>query len=177
MRALLVHTVVLLLVVLSGATAVSALELRTRYATVVYPDERLLRKFNKKLYMGKLRYHLADRKPQTVADEVAAKLDLIVEKVETALSMFPAKVAFTIELHPGRKGVAEAYRRIYKRDVNFIAFYSPSRNTVFFAVDKAKLRVAAHEIAHVVIEHYFAVSPPQKIHEVLAQFAEKHVAE
>ena len=60
-------------------------------------------------------------------------------------------------------------------DVDYIAFYSPKKNTVFYAAAKTKLRVVAHEIGHVVAEHYFAISPPPKIHEVLAQYAESHI--
>jgi len=37
--------------------------------------------------------------------------------------------------------------------------------------------VLAHEIGHVVVENYFTISPPQRIHEVLAQFAERHVTD
>ncbi|MCK5098348.1 MAG: hypothetical protein KAR45_09605, partial [Desulfobacteraceae bacterium] len=66
---------------------------------------------------------------------------------------------------------------IYNIDVKYIAFYSPSKNRVFYSADNAYLRVVAHEIGHVVAENYFTISPPQRIHEVMAQFAEKHVTD
>ena len=40
-----------------------------------------------------------------------------------------------------------------------------------------KLFTAAHEIGHVVAENYFEVSPPQNIHEVIAQYAEQHITD
>jgi predicted Zn-dependent protease len=80
-------------------------------------------------------------------------------------------------IHPSKEGVQEDFNRLYGIDVNYIAFYSPTQNIVFYSADNAELRVVAHEIGHVIAEHYFQVSPPSKIHEVLAQYAEKHVTE
>ncbi|MCP4117790.1 MAG: hypothetical protein GY737_20810 [Desulfobacteraceae bacterium] len=152
-------------------------EIRSRYATITYTDMATLRKFNNKLYMGRLKYLLHSKKSETIEDEVGSKIDLIVEKVETVLDMYPASLRFSIVIHPSTKGIQEDFQRLYKKKVNYIAFYSPGKNTVFYSANNAKLRVVAHEIGHVVAENYFAISPPPKIHEVLAQYAETHVSD
>lgn len=152
-------------------------EIRSRYATITYTDLESLRTFNNKLYMGRLKYLLNKKKSETIEDEVKNKIDLIVEKVETVLDMYPSRLKFKIVIHPSKKGIKADYQRLYKRDVNYIAFYSPGKNTVFYSANNAKLRVVAHEIGHVVAENYFAISPPPKIHEVLAQYAETHVSD
>jgi len=91
--------------------------------------------------------------------------------------MFPAKLKFNIVIHPSTKGVQKDFQRLYRKKVNYIAFYSPGKNTVFYSADNGRLRVVAHEIGHVVAENYFAISPPPKIHEVLAQYAESHITD
>ncbi|ACN15653.1 hypothetical protein HRM2_25590 [Desulforapulum autotrophicum HRM2] len=149
--------------------------IQSRYTTITYSDVKALRKFNNKLYMGNLKYLLKGKKSDTIEDEVKNKIDLIVEKVETVLDMYPATLRFNIVIHGSTRGVQAAYQRIYHRKVNYIAFFSPGEKTVFYSANNAKLRVVTHEIGHVVAENYFAISPPPKIHEVLAQYAEMHI--
>jgi len=50
--------------------------------------------------------------------------------------------------------VKEIHEKIYRREGTHIAFYSPEKNTVFISVEDVGLKVFAHELAHVVIEHY-----------------------
>lgn len=152
-------------------------EFKTRYATVTYETMDALRTFNKKLYMGKLKYLMAKQKSETIEDEVTNKLNLIVEKVETSLSMYPAKMTFNIVIFESTKGVQAQFMTLYNKQVDYIAFYSPTLNTVYYSADNGRLRVVSHEIGHVVAENYFAISPPPKIHEVLAQYAESHITD
>ena len=149
--------------------------IETEYTTITYFDPKALRDFNSKLYMGNLSYLLKGKKSETIQDEVKNKIDLIIEKVETVLDMYPPRLRFQIVIHRSTKGVQNSYKTLYNREVNYIAFYSPGKNTVFYSADNAKLRVVTHEIGHVVAENYFDISPPPKIHEVLAQYAEMHI--
>jgi predicted metalloprotease len=61
--------------------------------------------------------------------------------------------------------------------VNYLAFYSLSKKTIWISVDDANLHVLAHEIGHAVVDHYFKVRPPYNIHELMAQFVEKHITD
>lgn len=160
-----------------GSSDCFAHDLESRYATISYSDKRDLRKFNNKLYMGRLKAKLKRSSGDTVEDEVIAKINLIVEKVMVSLEMFPKKLGFFIVIHPDTKEVQKDFRRLYGVDVDYIAFYSPSKNRVFYSANNGSLRVVAHEIGHVVVENYFTISPPQRIHEVMAQFAERHVTD
>lgn len=152
-------------------------EIKTRHATIIYEHIDVLRKFNRELYMGRLKYMLPREERETIEEEVKDKIDLIIEKVQTVLDMFPEKINFSIVIHLSTAGVQKDYQRIYSRDVDYIAFFSPRENTVFFSANNGTLRVVAHEIGHVVAEHYFTVPPPPKIHEVLAQYAEAHITD
>ncbi len=156
---------------------VLALELESQYASVTYSSTDDLRVFNDELYMGRMKSRIRQNSGDTIEDEVVAKLDFIVTKVMSVLDMYPPGLRFSIIIRPDVKAVKEDFTRLYKTDVDYIAFYSPSRDTVFFSADNATLRVVAHEIGHVVAESYFTISPPQRIHEVMAQYAEQHVTD
>lgn len=153
-------------------------QIQSRYAVITYDSPQTLRTFNKKLYVsGGLKSQVQKQGTDTIEDDVKAKINVIVEKVMVVLDMYPANLKFSIVIHPDKSGVAGSFMQIYKKKVNYIAFFSPSQRTVFFSADNGMLRVVAHEIGHVVAENYFAVSPPPRIHEVLAQYAEKHVTD
>ncbi|MFH2059623.1 MAG: hypothetical protein ABIJ59_12070 [Pseudomonadota bacterium] len=174
--------VLILSLVFSGLLVVSlsnqalAIDFQSKYAVITYFDINDLREFNDELYMGRLSSQMR-KGGDTLEDEVIAKIDLIVEKVMSVLDMFPRPLKFYIQIHPGEREVQQEFRRLYNVDVDYIAFYSPSKNMIFYSADNGRLRVVTHEIGHVVAENYFTVSPPQRIHELMAQFAEKHISD
>lgn len=148
-------------------------EIESGYAKIIYYSQADLRRFNNELYMGRLKSQVAQS--DTIEEEIESKINFIVEKVMQVLDMFPQELKFTIIIHEDEAGVQADFKQLYQIDVNYIAFYSPSSNTVFYSADNGNLRVVAHEIAHVVAENYFTISPPQRIHEVMAQYAEQHI--
>lgn len=153
-------------------------EIKTRYATVRYTDEELLHTFDNELYLGRpLTRILRQMKALSKADEVKNKVDLVVEKVETVLDMFPPVIQFTLVLLPSRKDVQQVYKEKYGKRVDHIAYYSLSEKTIYISARDASLQVVAHEFGHMIVDQYFKVRPPYRIHEVLAQYAEKHVTE
>jgi len=154
-----------------------AADLESRYAVITFDDHDTLRRFNDELYMGRLGSQMGRNAGETVEDEVISKIDFIVEKVMITLDMFLPHLKFFIVIHADEKSVQKEFKEIYNVDVDYIAFFSPSRKTVFYSANNALLRVVAHEIGHVVAENYFPISPPQRIHEVMAQYAEQHITD
>ncbi len=169
-----VFTLAGLLIVLTSPGALGS-ELKTRYATVVYERDELVRRFNKEVTLGSLSYLMRGRQAITVEDEVRTKVDVLVERIESLLDMFPREMRFRIVLLPTAAEVRKTYKDRYRISVDFIAFYAPRDKTVFLSVDDIELGVLAHELTHVILDHYFGISPPAKIHEVLAQFVEAHL--
>lgn len=151
---------------------------KSRYTTLVYPNGEVLKEFNNRIRLGrKLRYNLRNKNILTVEDEVLAKLDTIVEKAEVVLDMFPDQLQITVVLLKNTSEVSRVYKAKYGKDVNHIAYYSLSEDTIYLSVDDTRLRVLAHEIGHAVVDHYFKVRPPYNIHELMAQFTEKHITD
>lgn len=153
-------------------------EVKGRYVTVKSISRDLLKEFNEELYLGRrLGYLIKNKDIVTVEDEVRAKLDAIMEKVEVTLDMFPPDLHITLVLLPSADDVSEAYQRNYGKKVNHIAYYSLSADTIYISVEDARLEVIAHEMGHAIVDHYFTERPPYTIHELMAQFAEKHIAD
>jgi hypothetical protein len=89
--------------------------------------------------------------------------------------MFPNEVKFTVSLLSSDDEVQRIYRSKYGKSVDYIAFYSPRDKTVFVSVKDIDTGVLAHEIAHVIIDLFYGIATPAKIHEVLAQYVETHL--
>ena len=150
----------------------------SRYATIFCTDPELLIEFNENLYLGRNLSRMIKRKNLiTIQDEVEAKIDIVVEKVEVVLDMFPENLHFNLVLLPSAKDVSRFYKKNYGKSVNHIAYYSLTQKTIYISVDDTKLKVLAHEIGHMIVDNFFQVRPPYTIHELMAQFAEKHVTD
>ena len=153
-------------------------EAKGRYVTLQYDGKRLLREFNDKLIIGrKLSAMMRKENVETVEDEVLAKVDLVIEKTQVVLDMFPDKFHLTLVLLSDDGDVADMYQQKYGKRQKNIAYYSLSEKTIYISVDDTNLRVLAHEVGHAVADFYFEVRPPYKIHELMAQFAEKHITD
>ncbi len=154
-----------------------AQEQKSRYATLSYPNREVLQEFNDNLRLNRKLNYAMRKNVVTVSDEVLAKIDILIEKVQIVLDMFPDYYHVNLVLLPDDDDVARMYKRKYGKRVDHIAYYSLSEKTIYISVDDTRLRVIAHEIGHSVVDHYFKVRPPYTIHELMAQFAEKHVTD
>ncbi|MBA3014587.1 MAG: hypothetical protein FP815_06485 [Desulfobulbaceae bacterium] len=152
-------------------------ELQTNYATITYSDDELLNKFNKNITLTRqLRLMMRNKKIFTIQDEVKGKVDIIVEKVETVLEMFPNILQFNLNVLATAGDVQQVYQARYGKRADHIAYYSLKDKTITISTQDASLRVLSHEIGHVVVDHYYKIRTPSKIQEVLAQYAEKYTS-
>ena len=171
-------TVVLIAViccVFALAADSQAAMLESRYATIIYDNDELLREFNKSLRLGSLSYLLKNRTNLTVADEVRNKVDIIAERVQLVLGMYVKTLKFRVVLLSSAREVRRVYRAKYGKDVNFISYFSPVEKAVYISVDDVQLRIFGHEVAHAVVDQYFGASPSVRLHEMLAKFAEANL--
>lgn len=154
-------------------------EIKGRLVTLQYDGKRLLREFNDKLILGnKLTAILRQKDVETVEAGVLAKVDLITEKAQVVLDMFPEQSHFTLMLLSDADDVADKYMEKYGKRKENLAYYSLSENTIYISVEDTNLRVLAHEIGHAIVNLYFKdTKVPYRIHELTAQFAEKHITD
>lgn len=155
-----------------------ALQGQGRYVTLHYTSRELLRDFNDNIDLGrKLGYLIKNKNIVTVEDEVLAKLDAIMEKAEVVLDMFPKNLRINVVILPTANDCSAIFARKYGKRQNHIAYYSLSEDTIYISVADTKLEVLAHEIGHAIVDHYFTDRPPYTIHELMAQFVEKHITD
>ena len=153
--------------------------LNTSYIKIYYEDEKSLKKFNRKLYVkGKVRNKLRKMKLENIKEMVIAKIDIIIDRVMEITGLYPYDdlKSFGITILKDRDGVSEKFKKIYKEDADFIAFYSRSKEMIYYSSKHSKARVVSHEIGHAVAELYFSPnSPSRQLHELIAQYAERYI--
>jgi len=167
--------ILLLLILVSTQSLCYGLEQTSRYATIQYEKEDLLREFNRELLLGNLSHLMRYKKSVTWQDEIKNKVDVIVERVIVVLDMRPNDVHFKIVLLPTEEDVQQVYKSKYNRKVDYIAFYAPKDKTVYVSINDIRIGVFAHELGHLIIDLFYGTTTPSKIHEVLAQFVETHL--
>lgn len=158
-----------------GRDVAMALEIHTRYATIVYNDDRDLERFNEEIYLGKYNFLLQQEGMRGVTDEVRLKIDLILDRVKEILNMFPEHDKMKIIICSSNEDIRNIHERIYGYPTSSTAFYAPDINMVFFSSSDVELTTVAHEFAHVVMHRYFQQPPPVKIHELLSRYAARHI--
>lgn len=144
-----------------------------------YLDEDTIRLFNKRLKLGSLTSILKKRAPGdlSVEGQVAEKVDIIIDRVKAILEMYPKNFKVDIKIAPDSDLIRSLYKKKYYREVEFIAFYSPQEKTIYISAEDAKSNILAHELAHAIIDQYFGVAAPAKIHEILAQYVDENFEE
>ncbi|CAG0985478.1 hypothetical protein GPROT1_02598 [Gammaproteobacteria bacterium] len=148
--------------------------LETRYATVVFSDEADLYEFGRKL--GGYGSVVSRTNPNFKA-HVRESVDRIVFRVKALLDMHPEALKFNVVLYPDDKKLGDAYRALGAIADTPVAFYSHKSRTIYMGLKGATDGVFAHEVAHAVINYYFAVPPPAQMQEILAQYVDKHLRE
>ncbi|MFQ5465493.1 MAG: hypothetical protein ACE5EI_06160 [Thermodesulfobacteriota bacterium] len=148
-------------------------DLRTHYAAIHYPDDRLLAEFAGKITRDGRLSAAADR-PRVLA-AVKRDVDRIVFRVRTLLDMYPLNFRFAIRIYPSYVKLGEAWREAGKFGPSPVAFYSHSNGTVHVTVERLSAGILAHEIAHAVINSYFDSPPPAKAQEILSRYVDTHL--
>jgi hypothetical protein len=101
-------------------------------------------------------------------------IDSIVEATEVALGMYPNNLHITTCLLPNIDAVSRLYFDRYREVKRYKSFISLSQLVIYVSVKDVTPTILVHEIAHAIVAQYFTERPPYAIHELLAQYAEKH---
>jgi hypothetical protein len=150
---------------------------KTKYATVTYSNDRLLERFNDNLVISRqLNILVRRRQSVTLKDEVKNKIDLIVEKAEAILEMFPPKVEFELVLLEDENDVKRYSKSARLAHKKLVGFFDPKTSKIYISVNGVDLKAFSHEIGHLIIEHHFEISPPVVTREMMAQFVASRIA-
>jgi len=109
------------------------------------------------------------------AGSLAKKLDALYERVQHILDMRGNLKKVRINLYPGKTELGEAYRAITGQECRVRAWYIFEANTIYVNIDDVDAGMLAHEMAHSIIDHFFAVRPPEATAEILAVYVDQHL--
>jgi len=102
-------------------------------------------------------------------------MDLLFERAKEILDMHPRIKKIKVRIFKNRKELNKEYRRIFKENKSLISFYIYKYNTIYTTESDISDSVIAHEMGHAIVDHYFAVRPPEKVRELLAQYVDLHL--
>jgi hypothetical protein len=106
--------------------------------------------------------------------EVLDALDNIFIQACEVLDMPLYSYKGNIKVFRTQEDLTNMFYRLYRRSLPDTghSYYSFDLNTIYISEEYFKMRILAHEMAHAIVNHYFAVSPPEKIQEILAGYVE-----
>jgi hypothetical protein len=103
-------------------------------------------------------------------------LNDVFEKAELALDLFPQLIQkVNVLLCEDYVEVQKTYRDRYQKSFDGIAFISLGRMEIVISIPDTNLQVFAHEVGHAIVEQYFKPRPSYVLHELMAQYCEKHI--
>ncbi len=112
-----------------------------------------------------------------VTDKIRYQLDLLFTRAEEILDMHPKDMRLAIRIFPTRLDLNEEYFRIFNAEEDYKSFYINKFNTIYISAEDFSDSILAHEMGHAIVDHYFAVIPPEKVREILASYVDLHLAE
>jgi hypothetical protein len=128
------------------------------------------------LLLEKLNISQADlvlsEEPHVKSDGLGVALDALYSIVMQALDMNLYSLQGNLKICSDRNHLNSVYESIFGRQLKTSSFYINEYNTIYISADDFTKEVLGHEIAHMIIAHYFVVQPPQKVAEILSGYVE-----
>lgn len=129
---------------------------RTKHTIVHYMDDKDINDFIWRLGGGKFEF-------SEDTGLASTRIDRIVDKVKTILGMWIKTPGINVFLKRG------------DLKENRAAYYDDKTGAIYISVENASDGVFAHEVAHAVINMYFASPPPSQVQEILTQYVDKYL--
>jgi len=156
------------------------LTFQSKFCTIHYSDSDQLARFAGKIRAGAFTHALnqilvgrgGSPSNQT---ELGEFLDALFKRVQLALDMPMPKLHVEIQIHKNVEEVRAAYTQLTGGSSNAPSFYWKKSNTIHIQPENLTVGMLAHEMGHAVLDHYFAIQPPEKIAEMLCQYVDKEI--
>jgi hypothetical protein len=110
--------------------------------------------------------------PSVKGNNLAVALDVLYNIVMKALDMNLYSLQGNIKVCSDRNHLNNVYESIFGRKLKASSFYINEYDTIYISADDFTKEILGHEIAHMIIAHYFVVPPPQKVAEILSGYVE-----
>lgn len=148
----------------------------SNYFTIYYRPSADLKRIDSQIQQRTLYFDQPVAYGETTAEQrIAMRLDKLFNRVKEVLGMYPKIQKVKIKIFKNRAELREEYFRIFNKEENFRSFYINEYNTIYTSESDIDDSVIIHEMAHVIIDHYFAVTPSEKASEILASYVDLHL--
>ena len=113
------------------------------------------------------------QKKLTFETELIDMLDTLFMQVSDILDIHLYSLQGKIKVCRDYSQLSQVYDTLFNADLaNQRSFYIHELKTVYVSVEGFTPEILGHEIAHMIICHYFVVPPPYRVQEVLAGYVE-----
>ncbi len=152
----------------------------SEYFSIFYTDKVDILDVAQKLSISASLYVYQDDSRKIVfggdpEDILAQSIDGLFSEVSDILDMHLYSYHGDIKICSTQKELRVIFANFFKGELKSEAFYHYEANTIYITQEGLRTGVAAHEIAHAIITHYFVVLPPVKVQEVLAGYVEYNI--
>lgn len=151
-----------------------------RFASIQYEEPGQLEEFARKIQPGALTVSLNQifmgGGTSTLETKAGRCVDQLFQRVQAILEMHKPDLKVKLRLYGNHHGLNEEFLKISGKPTQAPAFYWRETNTIYLHLEKITSGILAHEMAHAVIAHFFIVSPPVKISELLCQYVDREVS-
>ena len=154
-------------------------EIKTRYTILCYQTHEDLIGFNKKINyspgisgLGWLNFSSSSK---NLEDRLKTKIDAIFQRVQQILDMRKKMDRVRINLYQNKGQLGEEFKDLYHKESHLRAWYVFEKHTIYLNLEDLHEGMLAHEMAHAIIDHYFAMRPPPATAEILARYVDSHL--
>lgn len=110
----------------------------------------------------------------TSEPDIARMIDILYSLVGDMMDMHIYNFKGSIKICQDQAQLNNIYKNLFDKDLlsYMVSFYVNDTSTIYISGESFRREILGHEIAHAIINHYFVVSPPVKIQEILAKYIE-----
>jgi hypothetical protein len=155
----------------------AASKIEGKYFTIYYSQQIDISKLSQQLNITTTDKILAGRNiDNDIASEhgIAGMVDILYSLVGDMVDMHVYNFKGNIKICRDQAQLNSIYRNLFGQDLlsYMVSFYVNDTSTIYISEESFRREVLGHEIAHAIINHYFVVSPPVKVQEILAKYIE-----
>ena len=154
-----------------------AKKIEGKYFTIYYSPEIEISKLTQQLNITTADKILAGKsigKEISSEEPLASMVDILYGLVGDMVDMHIYNFKGSIKICQDQVKLNSIYKKLFDRDLEsyMVSFYVNETSTIYISGENFRREVLGHEIAHAIINHYFVISPPVKVQEILAKYTE-----
>lgn len=158
-----------------GQEAVARSSYFTIYASPEVNLSRVYNRLNRRSF--EINYGCNPDSLASPQEKLAARMDILMERVKQILDIYPQISNINVRIFKTHGDLNDEYQRIFGVRGDYEAFYINKLRTIYISEEDISDSIMAHEIGHIVVDHYFNAVPSEKLREMIAAYVDLHLDE